>query len=130
MVDSGIEKGDYAALESYYITRLTDIVSKIGNSYIVWQEPFDNGVKVELHTVADLIFMSLHLPVTSPLSLSPSIPLLSSAPLSLSFTLCSSLSSHFILDHSHHTLHINTELLAVVQGHCSKCLEGESRPQP
>jgi len=42
----GMKKGDYAALESYYIKRVVDIVSKIGTNYIVWQEPFDNGVKV------------------------------------------------------------------------------------
>ena len=46
MVKLGIKGGDYAGLESYYMTRLTSIVNKIGNSYVVWQEPLDNGVKV------------------------------------------------------------------------------------
>ena len=46
MVKLGIKAGDYAGLESYYISRLTDIVSNIGSKYIVWQEPLDNGVKV------------------------------------------------------------------------------------
>lgn len=46
MASVGIKAGDYSALESYYMTRLTSLVGKIGKNYIVWQEPLDNGVKV------------------------------------------------------------------------------------
>ncbi|XP_054243997.1 beta-hexosaminidase subunit alpha [Indicator indicator] len=42
---------DYKKLESYYIQRLLDIVSSIGRGSIVWQEVFDNGVKVRPDTI-------------------------------------------------------------------------------
>ncbi|XP_067931387.1 beta-hexosaminidase subunit alpha-like isoform X2 [Watersipora subatra] len=54
MVKLGIKAGDYAGLESYYISRLTDIVSSIGSKYIVWQEPLDNGVKLANDTVVNI----------------------------------------------------------------------------
>lgn len=54
MAKAGIKAGDYAGLESYYMTRLTSLVSKIGNSYIVWQEPLDNGVKLAADTVVNV----------------------------------------------------------------------------
>ena len=41
--------GDYAKLEEVYIQQILDISTKIGLSYIVWQEVFDNGVKVMKH---------------------------------------------------------------------------------
>nr|XP_027199030.1 beta-hexosaminidase subunit beta-like [Dermatophagoides pteronyssinus] len=42
---------DYAKLESYYITKLIDIVQNLNRSYIVWQEVFDNEVKIRPETV-------------------------------------------------------------------------------
>ena len=59
MAKAGIKPGDYAGLESYYMARLTSIISKIGNSYIVWQEPLDNGVKVRI-TCTHIIESSAH----------------------------------------------------------------------
>ena len=38
--------GDYAKLEEIYVQNILEISEKIGFSYIVWQEVFDNGVKV------------------------------------------------------------------------------------
>ncbi|EMP38930.1 Beta-hexosaminidase subunit alpha [Chelonia mydas] len=42
---------DYAKLESFYIQRLLDIISSYGKGYVVWQEVFDNGVKVKPDTI-------------------------------------------------------------------------------
>ncbi|XP_072837637.2 beta-hexosaminidase subunit alpha [Pogona vitticeps] len=42
---------DYTKLESFYIQRLLDIVSSYGKGYVVWQEVFDNGVKLKPETV-------------------------------------------------------------------------------
>jgi len=50
MVKAGI--ADYVGLESYYISRVTDIVQKLNKQYIIWQEPVDNGVKVLVVTTA------------------------------------------------------------------------------
>uniref|UniRef100_A0A8D0GK73 Beta-hexosaminidase n=1 Tax=Sphenodon punctatus TaxID=8508 RepID=A0A8D0GK73_SPHPU len=42
---------DYAQLESFYIQRLLDIVSAYGKGYVVWQEVFDNRVKMKPDTI-------------------------------------------------------------------------------
>ncbi|XP_075753666.1 beta-hexosaminidase subunit alpha isoform X1 [Pelodiscus sinensis] len=42
---------DYTRLESFYIQRLLDIVSSYGKGYVVWQEVFDNGVRVKPDTI-------------------------------------------------------------------------------
>jgi hexosaminidase len=45
-----------ADLENYYEARLLDIVGgpKVGKSYMVWQEIFNNGVKAKMDTVIDV----------------------------------------------------------------------------
>ncbi|KAL2099880.1 hypothetical protein ACEWY4_004274 [Coilia grayii] len=42
---------DYSKLESYYIQRLLDIVSTTNKGYMIWQEVFDNGVKLKADTL-------------------------------------------------------------------------------
>uniref|UniRef100_A0A8C5U8E1 Beta-hexosaminidase subunit alpha n=1 Tax=Malurus cyaneus samueli TaxID=2593467 RepID=A0A8C5U8E1_9PASS len=42
---------DYKKLESFYIQRLLNIVSSLGKGYIVWQEVFDNDVKLRPDTI-------------------------------------------------------------------------------
>ncbi|XP_073657324.1 beta-hexosaminidase subunit alpha isoform X4 [Tursiops truncatus] len=42
---------DFKKLESFYIQTLLDIVSAYGKGYVVWQEVFDNKVKVQPDTV-------------------------------------------------------------------------------
>jgi hexosaminidase len=37
---------DYAQLENYYIDNLLNIIGKLGKSYIIWEEVFDNGAPV------------------------------------------------------------------------------------
>ncbi|XP_036385950.1 beta-hexosaminidase subunit beta isoform X1 [Megalops cyprinoides] len=38
---------DYSKLESYYIQKILDIVAATNKGYMVWQEVFDNGVKIK-----------------------------------------------------------------------------------
>ncbi|XP_027720118.1 beta-hexosaminidase subunit beta [Vombatus ursinus] len=45
---------DYRKLESYYIQRLIDIISSTNKGYIVWQEVFDNGVKLKQDTIVEV----------------------------------------------------------------------------
>lgn len=45
---------DGAGLENYYEGRLLDLVGKLGKSYVVWQEIFNNGVHVKPDTVIDV----------------------------------------------------------------------------
>ncbi|XP_054419415.1 beta-hexosaminidase subunit alpha isoform X2 [Pteronotus mesoamericanus] len=42
---------DFKQLESFYIQTLLDIVSDYGKGYVVWQEVFDNKVKVRPNTI-------------------------------------------------------------------------------
>uniref|UniRef100_A0A3P8XAC0 Beta-hexosaminidase n=1 Tax=Esox lucius TaxID=8010 RepID=A0A3P8XAC0_ESOLU len=42
---------DYSKLESLYIQRILDIVSSTNKHYLIWQEVFDNGVKMKADTV-------------------------------------------------------------------------------
>ncbi|XP_015254830.1 PREDICTED: beta-hexosaminidase subunit beta isoform X1 [Cyprinodon variegatus] len=42
---------DYSKLESFYIQRLLDIVTTTNKGYIIWQEVFDNGVKLKPDTI-------------------------------------------------------------------------------
>uniref|UniRef100_A0A4W6F1E1 Beta-hexosaminidase n=1 Tax=Lates calcarifer TaxID=8187 RepID=A0A4W6F1E1_LATCA len=44
-------KQDYSKLESFYIQRLLDIVTTTNKGYMIWQEVFDNGVKLKPDTV-------------------------------------------------------------------------------
>uniref|UniRef100_A0A8C6WJI1 Beta-hexosaminidase n=1 Tax=Neogobius melanostomus TaxID=47308 RepID=A0A8C6WJI1_9GOBI len=42
---------DFTKLESFYIQRLLDIVGQTNKGYMIWQEVFDNGVKINPSTV-------------------------------------------------------------------------------
>ncbi|XP_030043504.1 beta-hexosaminidase subunit alpha [Microcaecilia unicolor] len=42
---------DYTRLESFYIKKLMDIISRYGKGYLVWQEVFDNHVEMRNDTV-------------------------------------------------------------------------------
>lgn len=45
---------DYSKLESYYVAKLLEIVDKYRAGAVVWQEVFDNGVKVHPDTVIEV----------------------------------------------------------------------------
>ncbi|XP_072462454.1 beta-hexosaminidase subunit beta [Notamacropus eugenii] len=51
---------DYRKLESYYIQRLIDIVSSTNKGYMVWQEVFDNGVKLKNDTIVEVWIESFY----------------------------------------------------------------------
>ncbi|KAK7896079.1 hypothetical protein WMY93_021404 [Mugilogobius chulae] len=42
---------DFTKLESFYIQRLLDIVGQTNKGYMIWQEVFDNGVKLNPNTI-------------------------------------------------------------------------------
>jgi len=45
---------NYAMVEQYYETNLLNIMEKLDKDYIVWQEIFDNGLKVKPNTVIEV----------------------------------------------------------------------------
>ncbi|XP_055984798.1 beta-hexosaminidase subunit alpha [Sorex fumeus] len=45
---------DYKQLESFYIQILLDIVAAYGKGYVVWQEVFDNKVKIRPNTIVQV----------------------------------------------------------------------------
>ncbi|XP_029430862.1 beta-hexosaminidase subunit beta isoform X2 [Rhinatrema bivittatum] len=45
---------DYSKLESFYIQNILSIVSSFDKGYMVWQEVFDNGVKIKPDTVVEV----------------------------------------------------------------------------
>ncbi|XP_069483588.1 beta-hexosaminidase subunit beta isoform X3 [Ambystoma mexicanum] len=45
---------DYSKLESFYIQQILDIVSSVNKGYMIWQEVFDNGVKIKQDTVVEV----------------------------------------------------------------------------
>jgi hexosaminidase len=45
---------NYELLEQYFEQRLIPIVQETGKKYIVWQEIFDNGLKIDPQTIVDV----------------------------------------------------------------------------
>lgn len=45
---------DYSKLESFYIQKILDIVSSVKKGYMIWQEVFDNGVKIKQDTIVEV----------------------------------------------------------------------------
>ncbi|KAJ8261251.1 hypothetical protein COCON_G00169740 [Conger conger] len=45
---------DYSKLESYYIQKILDIVASTSKGYMVWQEVFDNKVKINPDTLVQV----------------------------------------------------------------------------
>ncbi|KAM4809543.1 beta-hexosaminidase subunit beta isoform 1-T1 [Rhinophrynus dorsalis] len=53
MADRGFGS-DYCKLESYYIQEILGIVSSFKKGYVVWQEVFDNNVKINPDTIVEV----------------------------------------------------------------------------
>ncbi|XP_036591446.1 beta-hexosaminidase subunit alpha [Trichosurus vulpecula] len=62
MKEKGFES--YEKLESFYIQKLLNIVSSYKKGYLVWQEVFDNGVKLSPDTVVHVWRETKPLPYT------------------------------------------------------------------
>lgn len=54
MAGAGIAPGNYAALESYYVQRVLDIVTALGRRSIGWEELYDNGLVLPPATVVNV----------------------------------------------------------------------------
>ncbi|XP_076091620.1 beta-hexosaminidase subunit beta-like [Mytilus galloprovincialis] len=54
MVQNGIAKGDYSALEEYYIEKVLKIVDSLNRSDIIWQDPIDHGAKVPQNAIIQI----------------------------------------------------------------------------
>lgn len=46
--------GDYKALESYFVQKLVNIADTLKAESIVWEEVFDNGVKIPKTTLVHI----------------------------------------------------------------------------
>ncbi|ELT93601.1 hypothetical protein CAPTEDRAFT_180694 [Capitella teleta] len=49
-----MEFGDYAEVEQYYSNRLINITEELGSKYIIWQDPIDNNVTVDMNTLVTI----------------------------------------------------------------------------
>ncbi|GAB6027657.1 hypothetical protein CHUAL_001898 [Chamberlinius hualienensis] len=45
---------EYSDVEGYYVKKLIDIVANLGYKYISWQDPVDNGVKMNDNTIIQI----------------------------------------------------------------------------
>lgn len=57
MKQNGMKK--VSQVEQYYVKQTLENVKKLGAKYMIWQDPIDNGVKVSLYFIQEILAIKI-----------------------------------------------------------------------